>query len=101
MVRSSISRFKSSWVRFRRCSGSTILSSIWASSILRSRLLAIRSARRPGSSRLPAITMTSDEIALPRLTLRSSDFLVLLMRASLSSDGSSSGSAMREMRASR
>src|SRR2546428_516679 len=99
MFRSSISLFSRSLTRFRRATGSMIFRTACASSILRSRLLATRSASRPGSSRLLAMTITSEEIALPSEALFSSDFLTVRIIASCSIAGLTAGSTMRVRRA--
>ena len=66
MVRTSSSLVMSSWTRRRRSTGSSASRIACAPSTLRSRLEAVRSASRPGSSMLLAITMTSGEMGLPR-----------------------------------
>ena len=57
-----------------------------APSTLRSRLEAVRSASRPGSSMLLAMTMTSGEMGLPRFCDFSRAALTLRIRASTSSE---------------
>ena len=65
-------------------------------------MLAVRSARRPGSSMLVAMTMTSGEIGLPRLADFSRAALTLRIRASISRFLSvASGSVIGSMRACR
>ena len=84
MVRTSSSLAMSSWTRRRRSMGSRASRISCAPSTFRSRFEAVRSARRPGSSMLVAMTMTSGEIGLPRFADFSRAALTLRIRASSS-----------------
>ncbi len=103
MVRTSSSLAMSSWTRRRRSTGSAASRISCAPSTLRSRLEAVRSARRPGSSMLVAMTITSGEMGLPRLLDFSRAALTLRIKASSSREPFSwiSGSAMGSIRACR
>ena len=103
MASTSSSLASSSCTRCRRSTGSSASRMAWAPSTLRSRLEAARSASRPGSSMLLAITMTSGEIGLPRLAERSRAPRTLRTRASSLRSGapSPSGSGTGSMRACR
>ena len=67
-----------------RATGSSSSRIACASASLSSRLLATRSARRPGSSRLATMTMTSGEIDFPSCTAFSSSWRTLRTSASTS-----------------
>ncbi len=84
MVRTSSSLAMSSWTRRRRSTGSMASRISCAPSTLRSRFEAVRSARRPGSSMLVAMTMTSGEMGLPRFCDFSRAAFTLRIRASIS-----------------
>ena len=101
MVRTSSSLVMSSWTRRRRSTGSRASRMACAPSTFRSRLEAVRSARRPGSSMLLAMTMTSGEMGLPRFCDFSRAALTLRIRASTSSEPCSvaSGSPTVSIRA--
>ncbi len=100
MVRTSSSFVISSWTRRSRSSGSSASRIACAPSTLRSRLEAVRSASRPGSSMLLAITITSGEMGLPRFCDFSSAALTLRINASVSSEPfSASGSLTTSIRA--
>ena len=101
MVRTSSSLAMSSCTRRSRSTGSTDSRISCAPSTFRSRLLAVRSASRPGSSMLVAITITSAEMGLPRLVDFSRAALTFRIRASSSSEPLSftSGSVIVSIRA--
>ena len=75
---------RSSWTFFRRWTGSAISRMSWASGTLSSRLAAVRSASRPGSSTLVAMIRTSGGMVLPSEAAFSRPDRTLRTRASLS-----------------
>ena len=101
IVRTSSSFVMSSWTRRSRSTGSRASRIACAPSTFRSRFEAVRSARRPGSSMLFAMTMTSGEMGLPRFCDFSRAAFTLRMRASISSEpfGTPSGSLTTSIRA--
>ncbi len=97
MARTSSSFAVSSCTLRSLSTGSTASRISCAPSTFRSRFEAVRSARRPGSSMLVAMTITSGEIGLPRLADFSSAAFTLRISASTSrpfspTSGSTTGS---------
>src|SRR5919199_956509 len=81
-VRTSISLLRSSLTRRSRAVVSAMSRTLCASSTFSSRFEAERSARRPASSRLAMIAITSGEIFLPRFAAFSMEARTLRTRAS-------------------